>query len=86
MPNELESYAVTLVKSMLGTKDLPADATDEQRASAHRRQAEMLIELFRFLLDHYLIAGYSGTILSLALLRAVRVWTSEHLTKTTRHS
>lgn len=79
MPNELESYALTLVKSIISGKPLPDDVTPEQSAAAHKRQADMLIELVVFLLNHYVSRGYSGVTLGAVLLRTVRVWWAEHL-------
>lgn len=87
-PNELESYALSLVRAMLNVRDLPADDDTSQqvgqevaaqRASAHKRQAEMLTELTAYLLDHYVLCGYSGIILAHALLAQTRKWALEQL-------
>ena len=80
-PNELESYAVMVVRAILGAKDLPADATDAQRGAAHRRQAEMLVDLLLYLMDHYAIAGYSVVTLTHAVMQGLRQYAREHLPK-----
>lgn len=71
MPEELQSYALTLIRSILGASDVTPEMDEAQRGRYHKRQAELLTELNTFLLDHYAASGYDAGALGLALRSAL---------------
>lgn len=71
MPEELQSYAVTLVNAILSAKELTSTTFPEQRAKGNKHQAEQLSELVTFLLEHLHASGYDTDAIALAVRHAV---------------
>lgn len=75
MPEQLQSYAITLVMSILSAQDITPETPDDLRGKMHKEQTARLNALVTFLLDHYAASGYTADAIALAVRQAVINWT-----------